>query len=109
MEGMGFARLTFVVTVLASAWVVGCSDGAQPPIIGDGDGGGIIVQDDGGGIVPCSEPQATCPCNDAGAQVQCGTVYRVSGSHVDCSPAYLTCQEDGTWSSCVGPSVYDGG
>ncbi len=109
MKGMGFARFAFLMASLASGLVLGCSDGEQPPIISDGDGGGIVIEDDAGTIVPCSEPQANCPCNDAGAQFQCGTVYRVSGSHVDCSPAYLTCQEDGTWSTCVGPSIYDGG
>jgi len=108
MEGMGFARFAFVLMLASSGIVLGCSDGGNPPIISDGEGG-VIIEDDGGAIVPCSEPQATCPCAEAGAQVQCGTVYRVSGSHVDCSPAYLTCQSDGTWSACIGPSVYDGG
>lgn len=108
MEGMGIARVGFVAAALASVIVVGCSDAANPPPISDGDGGGIITED-GGTIIPCSVPSPTCPCDDAGAQVSCGTVYRVSGNHVDCSPGYLTCQTDGTWSACVGASVYNGG
>jgi len=95
--------------LFAILMTVGCSDPGMPPPIGDGDGG-VVTHQDGSSVVPCSTPAATCPCEDAGvgAQVYCGVIYRVSGKHVDCSPGYLTCQEDGTWSACTGAQVYDG-
>ncbi len=86
---------------------IGCSDPGMPPPITDGEGG-VVTHEDGGAVVPCSSPAAGCPCDDAGAQVYCGTIYRVSGKHVDCSPGYFTCQDDGTWSACTGASIYDG-
>ncbi len=95
-----------VLFALLSLVVVGCSDPGMPPPITDGDGGVISHTDSS--IDPCASPNAGCPCSDAGAQVYCGVIYRVSGKHVDCSPGYLTCQEDGTWSACTGASIYDG-
>ncbi len=99
----GLARLVVLLGLLT----VGCSDGGMPPPIQDSDGG--LPNNDGGTTSePCSTPAQGCPCADAGAQFYCGVIYRVSGKHVDCSPGYLTCQDDGTWSACVGASIYDG-
>ena len=99
-------RTLLAFSALAAA-IVGCSAADTPPMIGDGDAAPPpTVEHDSGA---CASPAAGCPCQDVGAQVGCGTIYRISGSHVDCSEGYFTCQEDGKWSDCVGPSVFDGG
>ena len=56
--------------------------------------------------IPCSTPQAGCPCSKEGEQEYCGTVYRISGNHVDCSKGYVTCQNDGKWSACEGAKIF---
>jgi hypothetical protein len=94
--------------VLVALLTIGCSDPGMPPPIQDSDGGIIGDNDGSTQIVPCSTPSASCPCSDAGAKYYCGVIYRVSGKHVDCSPGYLTCQDDGTWSECLGAQIYDG-
>jgi hypothetical protein len=93
-----------VAAVCASA---ACSD-ASPPTISDSDGGPQMNED--GAVVepPCSTPATGCPCEEAGATFSCGVVYRISGTHVDCSPGVITCEADGGWGSCVGASIYDG-
>lgn len=94
---------------LAAACLAACSD-ARPPPIANPDASGKVPIDGGGVTVPpCATPAPGCPCDDAGAQSYCGLVYRVSGTHVDCSPGYLTCQDDGGWSACEGAAIYDGG
>ncbi len=85
--------------VLAS----GCSD-RNPPLLGDYDGGRDADLGDVQ-LQPCSRSAPGCPCPDAGMQEVCGTVYHYSGSYITCSKEYITCQEDGTWSACVGPTV----
>jgi hypothetical protein len=104
---MDIGRLATSIAVigLAACGATACSDGAQPPPLGDYDGGGLPVGDVSA-PPPCTSPAETCPCDDAGAQYYCGIIYRVSGTHVDCSKGYLTCQSDGTWSACQGPSIY---
>ena len=84
--------------------LAGCDDGTPPPL-GDSDGG---LESDGTSKAPCSTPATGCPCAEAGAQFYCGVVYRYSGTHVDCSPGYLTCQDDGGWGDCVGDTIFDG-
>jgi hypothetical protein len=108
MEGMGSVRfgVAFAVTALLCGGLAACSDGAQPPPIGDSDSS--TTKDDDSGIVPCSTPAPGCSCAEAGAQFYCGVVYRRSGELLECSPGYLTCQDDGGWSGCVGPTIYDG-
>jgi hypothetical protein len=98
---MGFLR--FVVVLSGT---VACSDNAVPPPIEDTDGGPITAPDSS--LPPCATPAPGCPCADAGAQSYCGVIYRKSGTYVSCSPGYLTCQDDGGWSACEGPTVYDG-
>lgn len=112
MEGMSTVRRTaaWVGCALACAATAACS-ASQPPPISDTDGGVGKVPIDSSVPPPdpCAAPAAGCPCTDAGAQVYCGKVYRVSGTHIDCSDGYLTCQDDGGWSGCVGDAIYDGG
>ncbi len=88
---------------------VACSDGTPPPI-SDPDSATLKVppNDDAASVPPCSTPAPNCPCAEAGAQYYCGIVYRRSGDLLECSPGYLTCQDDGGWSGCVGPTIYDG-
>ncbi len=104
-------RLATVVGTIALGLMGGltaaCSDGVQPPPLGDYDGG-LPNNGDVAAPPPCSTPAENCPCDDAGAQYYCGIIYRVSGTHVDCSKGYLTCQDNGTWSACEGPSIYQG-
>jgi hypothetical protein len=95
-----------VATVGGAAWITGCGEAAPPPL-GDHDGGGPPTGDVAA-PPPCSTPAESCPCADAGEQYYCGIIYRVSGSHVDCSKGYLTCQSDLTWSSCQGPAIFQG-
>jgi len=108
---MDLGRLAASIVVIGVAvlggTLTGCSDGAQPPPLGDHDGGGPSTGDVSA-PPPCSTPAQNCPCDDAGAQFSCGIIYRVSGTHVDCSQGYLTCQADGTWSACEGPSIFQG-
>jgi hypothetical protein len=99
---MGCVRLACLVLVLA-----GCSADAQPPPITDPDGG-PIEKADVSVTPPCSTPAPGCACAEAGAQFYCGIIYREVGMYVSCSPGYLTCQDDGGWSRCEGPSVFDG-
>jgi hypothetical protein len=89
---------------LAGVWA--CSDG-QPPIVGDPDGG--PNKEDGAIGDPCAVPNAGCACKTQGEEADCGTVYRISGNHVDCSPGHLTCGTDNKWSACIGAAIYDGG
>jgi hypothetical protein len=79
---------------------VGCS-APPPPILGDPDSGAVDVY-----VPPCESPAQGCPCPEAGVQETCGTVYHFAGSYVTCAKEYLTCQDDGTWSACVGPQVF---
>jgi hypothetical protein len=97
---------TLSIMLGASLALAACSDGMPPPIT-DTDGG-APVRIDSGPVDPCASPAPGCACDDAGAQAYCGMIYRVSGTHVDCSRGYYTCQTDGTWSDCVGDTVYDG-
>jgi len=111
MERMSIVRRggVIVASALACAVALACSDAQQPPPIADPDGSAKVPVDGGGTTIPpCSEPAPGCPCDDAGAQSYCGLVYRISGTHVDCSPGYLTCQEDGGWGDCLGAEIYDG-
>lgn len=82
--------------------VTACSDRPPPPL-GDNDSSTT----DDVVIVPCATPAPTCPCPEAGVQESCGTVYHYSGSYVTCSKEYMTCGDDGTWGSCVGPQVFN--
>ena len=113
-------RVKTTVGVGLGSWVivvlVGCS--AAPPMIQDGDGGTSPVErgaeegDGGNGAVTrgaCIDPAPGCPCQDVGSEAYCGMVYRKSGTHVDCSPGYVTCEADGVWGACVGDSIWDGG
>jgi hypothetical protein len=104
-----FGLICALVALSCSAFAA-CSDGAQPPPIGDPDSGTIKIppDDDAANVAPCSTPAPGCPCADAGVQFYCGVVYRKSGSLLECSPGYLTCQDDGGWSGCIGPTIYDG-
>lgn len=63
---------------------------------------------------PCDPPNLGCPCADAGAgaQVYCGTVYRTTGTHVDCAKGYRTCIDPGDggamlWGNCEGPRIFN--
>ena len=105
---MDFRRLvTSIAMIGLSTWgLAACSDTAMPPPLGDYDGG--LPKSDVAAPPPCSTPAESCPCDDAGAQYSCGTIYRVSGTHVDCSNGYLTCQANGTWSACQGPTIWHG-
>ena len=98
---------TFLALSALAIALFGCSAADTPPMISDGDAAPPPTETHDSGA--CASPAAGCPCQDVGAQVACGTIYRISGSHVDCSEGYFTCQEDGKWSDCVGPSVFDGG
>ncbi|HEY1955460.1 MAG TPA: hypothetical protein VGH28_07600 [Polyangiaceae bacterium] len=98
-------RTLFALSLLA-ATALGCS-AAGPPMISDTDS--APPPTDGYDAAPCTDPAPGCPCQEVGKQYSCGTIYRISGTHVDCSPGYYTCQEDGGWSDCVGPSIFDGG
>jgi len=103
---MGVGRLAIAAGVigLVSSGLFGCGERTPPPL-GDYDGG------EGGTLLdvyvaPCSSPTPGCPCPDAGIQEVCGTIYHYAGSYVTCSKEYITCQDDGTWSACVGPTVF---
>jgi hypothetical protein len=93
-------RLVRAAALLAV--VCGCSDPPPPPIIGDSDGSATHDAY----VAPCSVPTPGCACPDAGIQEICGTEYHYAGSYVTCSKQYITCQDDGTWSACVGATVY---
>ncbi len=65
-------------------------------------------------VDPCDPPAENCPCADAGAgtQLYCGTVYRTTGTHVDCAKGYRTCIDptDGgalLWGKCEGPRIFN--
>jgi hypothetical protein len=105
MERMRISAFVASLAILGCAFAA-CSDGLPPPI-SDSDAS-PPPRVDSGPVAPCASPAPGCPCADAGAQVSCGLVYRISGTHVDCSPGYLTCEVDGGWSDCVGASIYDG-
>ncbi len=88
------------------ALVSACSD-AMPPPLADEDA--QAPRTEPRAVDACATPAPGCPCADAGAQIGCGLVYRRSGSHVDCSPGFLTCKDDGEWSACIGDAIWDGG
>lgn len=82
--------------------IVGCGS-RLPPNLGDNDASnGNDVE-----IAPCTQAAPGCPCPEAGVQESCGTVYHYSGSYVTCAEEYMTCQDDSTWGSCVGPQVFN--
>lgn len=92
-----------------AATLLGCSDGVAPPVLGDPTGPTMVIPaNDAGSNTGCSSPAQGCPCNNPGDQIYCGTVYRISGTHVDCSKGYLTCQPDGGWSACEGATIFMG-
>jgi len=84
----------------AVSLAIACS-APPPPILGDPDSGTTDVY-----VPPCSVPAEGCPCEEAGVQEVCGTVYHYAGSYTTCAKEYITCQDDGTWSDCVGPTVF---
>lgn len=90
-------------TVLFGA---GCSDANTPPVLGDPMSmpTEMVQQNEGG--APCSTPSQGCPCTTPGEQVYCGVIYRISGSRVDCSKGYVTCQDDGKYSACEGARIF---
>ncbi len=104
---MGVGRLAIAASAigLASIGLAGCSD-RNPPPLGDYDGGGDGSPLNDVYVAPCSSPAPGCPCPDAGMSEICGTIYHYSGTYVTCSKEYITCQSDGTWSACVGPTVF---
>lgn len=97
--------LAMPAIALASLCVLAfaCSGDDRPPPLTDSEGGTDI---DAGSATPCDPPTEGCPCSDAGSQLYCGTVYRVSGTHVDCSKGYRTCSDQGSWGPCEGPKIY---
>ncbi len=100
-------RISGALLVMVS-W--GCS-AAGPPFVTDGDGGSPPVERDAtpaDEVTLCGMPAPGCPCAEAGATVDCGRVYRISGTYVTCSEGVLTCQDDGGWSACIGDSTYSG-
>lgn len=101
-------KVRCTLCALACAAALACSVEPAPPSIGDGitatpHADAAATSDD-----PCATPAPGCPCGDAGAKIDCGLVYRISGTHVDCAPGVMTCGDDGGWGACVGPSIYDG-
>jgi hypothetical protein len=103
----GLSMIKEALAAMMMLSMAACAVDGTVPLISDSDDGAIPTQTDAGlALAPCSEPGPGCPCADAGAQVYCGVIYRISGQHVDCSPGYYTCEADGGWSACVGPSIY---
>jgi hypothetical protein len=108
MRSVRFAAVCALATLVFGAFAA-CSDGAEPPAIGDPDSAPTkIPPNDDAAAPPCSTPAPGCGCAEAGVQFYCGVIYRKAGELLECSPGYLTCQDDGGWSGCTGPSVYDG-
>ncbi len=99
-------RLTFALAAIVCAEIAACTVETAPPPIRDDQT--ASPERDGGTATadPCATPSPGCPCADAGAEIDCGLVYRTSGSYVDCSPGTMTCGADGGWGACVGPSIY---
>ena len=87
-----------------------CEDPLPPPLIGDSDAALSTepAHDRDAGGDACADPSPGCACADAGERIDCGLVYRISGSHVDCAPGFLECRDDGRWSACLGPTIYEG-
>jgi hypothetical protein len=98
------SSLLLAAAALSAVGAAGCGDRTPPPL-GDHDASGDAPQLGDVVIAPCSTPAAGCPCTVVGEQDVCGTVYHYSGSYITCSKEYITCQDDGTWSACVGPTV----
>jgi hypothetical protein len=99
-------RFSFAVVFLLAA--PACSNDDRPPPLGDSDGSVIVVPPDAMQNGPCDPPAEGCPCPKEGEELYCGLVYRVSGTKVDCSKGYRTCQTDGGWGACLGASIYMG-
>jgi len=100
-----------LIALASFTFAFACS-GAAPPMIADEDRDAAVERDAqrvAEEADPCATPAPGCPCADSGETFSCGLVYRISGSHVDCSPGSLTCQDDGGWSDCIGDSIWDGG
>jgi hypothetical protein len=91
----------FVVSFAMLA-VAACGDN-MPPILGDSD----ASQNNDVYVEPCATPTQGCPCTgvEAGVAEICGTEFHYAGTYVTCSKQYITCQDDGTWSACVGSIV----
>ena len=105
---MGIVRLLLAASTLTLA----CAPSAPPPIA-DSDAAPPPKHPPDGAPTPppdpCATPNPGCPCDDAGTQYYCGKVYRTSGTLVECSDGYLTCQPDGGWGDCVGDGIWDAG
>ena len=106
------ARTTALIgalCALATRALTACEDPLPPPILGDSDAALTPQPEhDRDAREPCAEPSPGCACADAGERADCGLVYRISGSHVDCAHGFLECQGDGRWSACLGPTIYEG-
>jgi hypothetical protein len=92
--------------IILFALALACSSESMPPPMRDDDT--ADASSTPSALDLCATPAPGCPCADAGEEIDCGLVYRISGSHVDCAPGTMTCGDDGGWGACIGPSVYDG-
>ncbi|HEY1956968.1 MAG TPA: hypothetical protein VGH28_15220 [Polyangiaceae bacterium] len=97
-----------ILCALACAAALACSAETAPPPLRDDDTSSPQIDASATTADPCATPAPGCACADAGEQIDCGLVYRFSGTHVDCAPGVMTCGDDG-WSACIGPTIYDGG
>lgn len=86
----------------------GCSTSDMPPPLGDSDAHVVVIPPEGGMNGPCEPPVEGCPCPMGSEPLYCGTIYRISGTHVDCAKGYRACQADGGWGPCLGPTIFGG-
>jgi hypothetical protein len=96
--------MLFALTAAAGT-TTACSNGeANPGEMGDVTSA-VSAPSSAAPIPACSTPSENCPCGDDGLTVQCTGPKIHIGNYTSCLPGVRVCMS-GTWSACVGRSVY---
>jgi hypothetical protein len=102
------ARLVVASAFVSSTLILGgCTHGGNqslPSLGNDNPARNPAVASDGSTVLSCETPQEGCACETEGQIVDCGRVYRRSGSYVSCSTGKRTCK-GGLWGDCLGDQI----
>jgi hypothetical protein len=95
---------SFASLVVYMVLGTGCSSAGDqnPPMLAAGDSPAMAAPTS---PEVCADHAEGCPCDDPGATIDCGRVKRVAGDYVWCSTGKQTCDQYGSWGTCIGDAV----
>ena len=103
------SRILLLALSAVAAATTACSNGGpNPGEIGDETSAAAAVSAApaaGTTTAACTTPSENCPCSDDGLTVQCTGPKIQVGDYTSCLPGVRVCMS-GTWSACVGRTVY---